>query len=135
MRRLNLVLLALAICLFIGGAVAAEQDDNLCFTTHAGQCHTDQDWQVGWFWANNPPSSESCGAYHDIYASDAWGMCDGVSFDSSDKDEEQKEAQRLFELTSQWHEMPEDESSACPHEGLDPIIDYETGTYTCGTSF
>ena len=137
MRRLKLGVLALVFCIFIGGAmaVAAEQDDNLCFSTHAGQCKDDHEWQVGWFWANNPPSAESCSAFHDLYGNDSWGMCKGIDFDSSDNDEEQKEAQRLFELTSQWHELPEDESSACPHEGLDPIIDYETGTYTCGTSF
>ena len=136
MRSLKLSVLVLAICLFIGSAQAAEQDDNLCYTTHAGHCYTDLEWQVGWYWANNPPSAESCARYHELYPQgDFWGMCSGINWDTSGTEWSQDQAELAFSLTSQWHELPEDESSACPFEGLDPIIDYENNTYVCATSF
>ena len=135
MQWLKISVLVVALSLFVGGALAAEQDDNLCYTTQAGNCNTDLEWNVGWYWANNPPSADSCAQYHDIYDSDIWGMCSGIDYENSAYAQSQAQIQLAFELTSQSHALPDDDSNPCPFEGLDPIIDYENGTYTCGTSF
>ena len=86
MQWLKLSVLAFAICLFIGG-VQAEQDNNLCYTSHAGHCYTDVEWNVGWYWANNPPSIATCVAYHQMFTmGDFWGMCNHLNLPDNDQD-------------------------------------------------
>ena len=119
-------------------AFAADDEPNLCFTTHADQCQNDNDWQIGWFWANHPPSESSCDLYGQRFGHDAWGMCSGGANASSDGDEKQEqksEAEHVFELTSEWQSLPEGDAAPCPYEGLDPIIDEEGGSFICATSF
>ena len=136
MHQLKLSVLALAICLCIGAAQAEQQDDNLCYTTHAGHCYEEVEWKIGWYWANNPPSVESCVTYHQLYSmGDFWGMCNGINFETGYNGGSQSEDDYDVSLTNQWHALPEDGSSPCPWEGLDPIIDYDDSTFICATDF
>ena len=132
----KLIALTFLVLMLVAPALAAEGEANLCYTTHAGQCNTDEDWQVGWFWANHPPGNSSCDLYQQRFGDDAWNMCGDTNSKGSDDSQTSKsESQRLFELTSQWQAMPEDGSSPCPYEGLDPIMNYEDNTFVCATSF
>ena len=136
MHWLKLSVLALAICLCIGAARAEQQDDNICYTTHAGHCVEDLEWQIGWYWANYPPSPQSCAEYHKLYTmGDFWGMCNGIDYDTGDNDGSQSDGDYDVSRTNQWHKLPEDESEACPWQGLDPWIDYDEGTFICVTDF
>ena len=65
------------ICLLAltGSAFAS---DNLCHTTMAGHCYSDIEWEIGYFWAHNEPSVESCAEYHYLFGDtigDIWGFC------------------------------------------------------------
>ena len=131
----KLIGLTFLVVLLIAPVLAAEDEPNLCYTTHAGLCQTDSDWQTGWFWANHPPSQSSCDLYQGLYGNDDWGMCSQFGGSSDDGQPSAAESQQLFELTSQWHAMPDDGSSPCPYEGLDPIMNYEDNTFVCATSF
>ena len=93
----------------------------------AGQCTTDTEWSIGWFWGTNGVSEGSCKQYNEIYSStvcDIWGMC--AEYDNADAEwtaewteEDQAEAQRFFELTSRWHPMPTSGGNPCPGDGWD----------------
>ena len=142
----------LAVCVCVGlillfaPAATSQNEPNICWTTHVGHCYSDVEWYAGWFWAKYPPSLSSCISYHSIFSmGDFWGMCNGIdlpddtpvaqppnvdSGGASGSGNDQTAA-----LTSQWHALPGNSSDPCPVEGLDPIINYEDGTYICGTSF
>ena len=127
------------------GLATAQNSNNICNTTHVGHCYTDVEWNVGWYWANNPPSIATCVAYHQMFTmGDFWGMCNhldlpdreqnGSNNDGGANGQSQSDS-LAFKLTSQSHEWRESDSNPCPFEGLDPIIDYDNGTFTCATSF
>ena len=140
---------AIAIFLFLfsivplGGAQTDDSDSNLCYHDMAGQCTTDTEWSIGWFWGTNGVSEGSCKQYNEIYSStvgDIWGMC--AEYDNADAEwtaewteEDQAEAQRFFELTSRWHPMPASGGNPCPGDGMGPIIDYEENTFICASGF
>ena len=141
MHWLKIPVLALAICLLLGVAHAS-QNNNICYTTHVGHCVEQVEWDAGWYWANNPPSVESCVIYHQLYTmGDFWGMCNGIDLPEDDdyhnNEVHEPVAGGGYEvaLTNQWHALPEDGSNPCPWQGLDPIIDYEDGTFICATDF
>ena len=119
--------------------IANSGEPNICNTTHVGHCYEDVEWQVGWFWANLPPSSSSCALYHLRFTmGDFWGMCNGInqkSEDDANGSYSEADSDPQFLRTSRWHPLPEDWSTACPWEGLDPIIDYEENTFICATDF
>ncbi len=76
LRKIGLVFL----CLWLLAAGGVYADGNICYTTHAGHCYTDVEWKAGWFWANNPPSLQSCIAYHSQFPmGDFWGMCNHIN--------------------------------------------------------
>ena len=131
----KLIALAFLVLMLVAPALAAEDEPNLCYTTHAGQCTTDSDWQTGWFWANHPPSESSCDLYQQRFGEDAWGVCDDISGSADDSQSSAAESQQLFELTSQWHSWSGEDSNPCPYEGLDPIVNREDNTFVCATSF
>ena len=138
MHRYMLGLIFIAVAL-IAPVLAAENEPNLCYTTHAGQCQTDTDWQKGWFWANHPPSVSSCALYHQRFTmGDFWGMCNGINQADDELDDGGYSGAGVdpaVEYTHTWHALPDDWSTACPWEGLDPIIDYEDNTFICATDF
>ena len=142
MSRKIVVPLLFFVLLAVLPAVAQASETNggnICFTQPQYQCDEQIEWEIGYFWANHTPSPESCAHYHQHFdIGDIWGMCDGIDAGgagAADTEPSPAQIERAFKLTSQWHAMPDDESSACPFEGLDPIIDYENNTYICGTSF
>ena len=135
--------IAISILLFcivlVGSAQNDSNDPNLCFHQMAGQCTTDTEWAIGWFWGTYGVSQASCNQYNDIYGStvgDIWGMCaqlaNGGAQGTADDD---ADAERVFLLTSRWHPMPASGAEPCPFEGLDPIINYEDNTFVCATGF
>ena len=121
-------------------SVSADSGEpNICNTTHVGHCYEDVEWQVGWFWANHPPSASSCALYHQRFTmGDFWGMCNGINQAEEELDGggySEADSDPQFLRTSRWHALPDDWSTACPWEGLDPIIDYEENTFICATDF
>ena len=131
-KLIGLIYLALMV---IAPVLAAENEPNLCYTTHAGQCQTDTDWQKGWFWANHPPSQSSCDLYQQRFGDDDWGMCGGINGDDDSNQSSDGDSDMFVSRTHSWNPMPEDESTACPWEGVDPIIDYQDNTFICSTDF
>ena len=129
------------LCMVFFGLICATSvfansgEPNLCNTTHAGQCKTDKDWQIGWFWANHPPSVSSCDLFQQRYGSDVWNKCDAIYQAAADALYSEADSQRLFSLTSQWHSWGGENSNPCPYEGLDPIVNREDNTFVCATSF
>lgn len=57
-------------------------EDNLCYDIYDGQCHTQEEWEIGWFWANHLPSDATCTLYHQVFGNigDIWGLCHGYNF-------------------------------------------------------
>ena len=130
------ILMAALVGLSIPAIVVANSGEpNLCSTTHAGQCVTPLDWEIGWFWANHPVSVSSCDLFQQRFGSDVWNMCDEIYQAAADAMYDEATAQRTFTLTSKWHRWGGEGSNPCPYEGLDPIIDYENNTFVCATSF
>lgn len=131
------------VLLLLAGAVKAAPQDNLCFTTKAGACQSDIEWEIGYFWGHNEVSLDSCSAYFRAFGAsvgDIWGMCasylpDPQGAEAATETDDDANAELVFLLTSRDHPWQGEGSNACPVEGLDPIINYEENTFVCGTSF
>ena len=74
-----------AICCFVAlfvfcvAAVSSENEPNICYTTHAGHCYTQVEWEAGWFWAHHSVSVATCVKYHGTFTmGDFWGMCNHI---------------------------------------------------------
>ena len=142
----RLVMLSGVICwLFVVGIVGAGSGDNLCHSTMAGQCHSDIEWRIGYFWAHNEPSVESCATYHYTFGDsigDIWGMCNEYGMpepdtttsysppqESSDDDDETSANSNGVVLNTSYG------SGSCnlPPAGVDDDFSYDTSS--CQTSF
>ena len=129
--------------LLIASAALAADDDNLCYTTYAGACNSDIEWEIGWFWANHEANLDNCSTYQQFYGNsvgDIWGMCAqhqpaAQGAEAETETESEAQAEYIFFLTSQDHPWHGEGSNPCPVEGLDPIINYEENTFVCGTGF
>ena len=148
--------------LLTSGVGAAESGANLCFTTPYYVCYDQIEWEIGSFWAHNPPSVANCAKYHYHFGGvigDIWGMCNEYGMPDPDSptasrppdngsnganatngangniDADDADPDYIFKLTSEWQPIPPGVTNLCPIVGLDPIINYEENTFLCATGF